>query len=169
DPTWTPNTTDAEGRRYCYGQQPQIAYWNLAQLANAIYACVEDKEALEGAMELYVQTMQSQWQETMLAKLGLLRWTQAEDSLIESLFDLLRAAETDMTWFYRLLGTWPVNQADPTRSEHRSETALRHFREAYYRPEQCDAAYMTRLIAWLDLYDRRVLEDHADSTQRQAT
>jgi hypothetical protein len=33
DPDWTPNTTDAEGRRYRFGQQPQIAYWNLTRLA----------------------------------------------------------------------------------------------------------------------------------------
>ena len=31
DPYWTPNTTDAAGRRYCYGRQPTIAHWNLAQ------------------------------------------------------------------------------------------------------------------------------------------
>ena len=29
DPDWTPNTTDAAGRRYRFGQQPQVAYWNL--------------------------------------------------------------------------------------------------------------------------------------------
>ena len=169
DPTWTPNTTDAEGRRYCYGQQPQIAYWNLAQLANAIYACVEDKESLEGAMELYVQTMQTQWQETMLAKLGLLRWTSAEDSLIESMFELLRAVETDMTWFYRLLGTWPVAQAYRNDPEQRSKSALQHFHEAYYRPEQCDGVYVKRLVDWLDRYDQRVMEDHTDPSKRQAT
>jgi len=33
DPMWTPNTTDTEGRRYCYGNQPQIGLWNLARLA----------------------------------------------------------------------------------------------------------------------------------------
>ena len=37
DPDWTPNTTDAQGRRYRYGHQPQIALWNLVQLANALY------------------------------------------------------------------------------------------------------------------------------------
>ena len=37
DPGWTPNTTDAEGRRYCYGNQPQIAQWNLVRLANALF------------------------------------------------------------------------------------------------------------------------------------
>ena len=30
---WTPNTTDAQGRRYCFGNQPQIALWNLTRLA----------------------------------------------------------------------------------------------------------------------------------------
>ena len=33
DLEWTPNTTDAEGRRYCYGNQPHIAQWNLTRLA----------------------------------------------------------------------------------------------------------------------------------------
>ena len=167
DPTWTPNTTDAEGRRYCYGQQPQIAYWNLAQLANAIYSCVEDKEALEGAMALYVDTMQNQWQETMLAKLGLKTWTQSEDSLLESLFELLRAAETDMTWFYRLLGTWPISSSNVHDQALRSKSAIEHFQYAYYRPEECDQAYANRLVGWLDRYELRVLQDHADPTQRQ--
>ena len=29
DPDWTPNTTDAGGRRYRFGAQPQVAQWNL--------------------------------------------------------------------------------------------------------------------------------------------
>ena len=32
DLRWTPNTTDAQGRRYCYGNQPDIAQWNLTGL-----------------------------------------------------------------------------------------------------------------------------------------
>src|SRR5512138_1400843 len=36
DPQWTPNTTDLPGRRYCYGNQPQIALWNLTRLAEAL-------------------------------------------------------------------------------------------------------------------------------------
>ena len=36
DPEWTPNTTDAQGRRYRYGNQPQIAHWNLTRLASAL-------------------------------------------------------------------------------------------------------------------------------------
>ena len=40
DPGWTPNTTDAAHRRYRYGQQPQVAHWNLAQLANALVTLI---------------------------------------------------------------------------------------------------------------------------------
>ena len=36
DPDWTPNTTDAQGRRYRFGTQPQVAYWNLGRLAQAL-------------------------------------------------------------------------------------------------------------------------------------
>ncbi len=36
DPQWTPNTTDAHTRRYSYGNQPSIAQWNLARLAEAL-------------------------------------------------------------------------------------------------------------------------------------
>jgi uncharacterized protein YdiU (UPF0061 family) len=44
DPNWTPNTTDATDRRYRFGNQPQIAFWNLGQLANAIYSLIEQVE-----------------------------------------------------------------------------------------------------------------------------
>ena len=36
DPDWTPNTTDAGGRRYRFGAQEQIAYWNLARFGEAL-------------------------------------------------------------------------------------------------------------------------------------
>ena len=38
EPGWTPNTTDGQGRRYCYGNQPAIAQWNLTRLASALLA-----------------------------------------------------------------------------------------------------------------------------------
>jgi serine/tyrosine/threonine adenylyltransferase len=37
DPDWTPNTTDAQGRRYRFGHQPAVAQWNLLRLAQAIH------------------------------------------------------------------------------------------------------------------------------------
>jgi len=51
DPDWTPNTTDAGGRRYRFGHQPQIAHWNLVQLANAVYPLVDAAEPLQLAVD----------------------------------------------------------------------------------------------------------------------
>ena len=49
DPTWTPNTTDAQGRRYSFGNQPYIAHWHLAQLPQAIYPLIGQQELLLNA------------------------------------------------------------------------------------------------------------------------
>ena len=46
DPSWTPNTTDASGRRYCFGRQPEIARWNLERLAEALAVIEPDHDGL---------------------------------------------------------------------------------------------------------------------------
>ena len=51
DTGWTPNTTDAGGRRYCFGNQPSIAHWNLVQLANAIYPLIGETEPLQKGLD----------------------------------------------------------------------------------------------------------------------
>jgi uncharacterized protein YdiU (UPF0061 family) len=57
DPLWTPNTTDAQGRRYSYGSQPHIAQWNLARLAEALMPLIPGREALEQGLQVYVDTL----------------------------------------------------------------------------------------------------------------
>lgn len=159
DPTWTPNTTDAEGRRYCYGQQPQIAYWNLAQLANALHACLEDTAALESGLKLYVDTMRSNWQKSMAQKLGLETWQEDDDSpLVEGLFSVLRSTEIDMTWFYRLLGDWERERiwSDGCSEGDRKNFAMLHFRPAFYRDEEQSQHVATELTEWLERYSQRI-------------
>ncbi|RMH13549.1 MAG: YdiU family protein, partial [Gammaproteobacteria bacterium] len=71
DPHWTPNTTDAHGRRYRYGAQPEISHWNLYQLANAIFPLVEAAEPLREILDNYEPQYRQRWQAMMAAKLGL--------------------------------------------------------------------------------------------------
>jgi uncharacterized protein YdiU (UPF0061 family) len=99
DPQWTPNTTDLPGRRYCYGNQPQIALWNLTRLAEALVGLVE-KEKLEKALELYIETYQEQMTQALAAKLGL---DAVDEPLMTGLFSVLGSAETDFTLFFRNL------------------------------------------------------------------
>ncbi len=176
DPGWTPNTTDAEGKRYCYGQQPQIAYWNLAQLANAIYPIIEDHALLDRGLAAYADTLKSRWHIAMADKLGLEAWHDAtDDALVDELFALLRAAEIDMTWFYRLLASFPMGTRNgPSDSNGNStgnsteSSARKHFEYAFYRIEQLDAPMLAKLEEWLSSYRQRVLSAGIEDQERSA-
>ena len=166
DPDWTPNTTDAQHRRYRYGQQPQIALWNLLQLANAIYPLIEDAAPLEAALEAYGDTYQNAYHAAMAAKLGLHHLPGAEDqTLLDELLALLAAVETDMTVFFRALSGFVV----PTDGTAPPLVAfLELVGEAYYLPAQLDEDYRTRLATWLAHYAARLAaEDRTPAARRQ--
>ena len=99
DPLWTPNTTDAQGRRYAYGQQPHIAQWNLVRLAEALLSLVP-KEELEPSLAFYADTFNAGLQRAFTEKLGLL---SLPESLLPEMFEALGEAETDFTLFFRNL------------------------------------------------------------------
>ncbi|MGH8765146.1 MAG: protein adenylyltransferase SelO [Burkholderiales bacterium] len=104
DLAWTPNTTDAEGRRYCYGNQPHIAQWNLMRLAEALLPLVGDKAALEEGLTVYSETFSDSWRRALAAKLGLAALDQpGDDELASRLFEALQETETDFTLFFRNL------------------------------------------------------------------
>ncbi|QWF70679.1 YdiU family protein [Methylomonas paludis] len=113
DPEWTPNTTDAQGRRYRFGNQPKIAYWNLVQLANAIYPLVKRAEPLQQALSVYTARFEQGWQNMMAAKLGLQAFNiETDPVLIDDLAKLLQLAEVDMTLFYRGLANFNADSDD---------------------------------------------------------
>jgi len=104
DLAWTPNTTDAEGRRYCYGNQPHIAQWNLARLAEALLPLVPDRAPLAEGLELYSSTFADAWRTALAGKLGVAALDRPEDeALIGELFEALAETETDFTIFFRNL------------------------------------------------------------------
>ncbi|HEV3008626.1 MAG TPA: YdiU family protein, partial [Burkholderiales bacterium] len=110
DPQWTPNTTDAQTRRYCYGNQPQIAQWNLARLAEALLPLVADKGPLEEGLTIYAETFNGAWQRALAHKLGFDALGQpGDDELVSDLFTLLYEVETDFTLFFRNLAAVPLD------------------------------------------------------------
>mgnify|MGYP000120109591 FL=1 len=162
DPDWTPNTTDREHRRYRFGNQPQIAAWNLTQLANAIYPLIEQVEPLQEGLNIYSKTFIEGYQEMMAEKLGLQVYdAQTDKALIDDLVKVLVLAETDMTIFYRLL-------ADISTETELSDTGLLiQLSAAYYQPEQLTEAVKTEIIAWLRRYVARVQQDKSDDSSRK--
>ena len=155
DPGWTPNTTDAAGKRYRFAHQPGIAQWNLLQLANAIYPLVGEAPPLEAALKTFVDVYQDAWQTMQAHKLGLIGFDADRDaSLVKDLLELLPEVETDMTLFYRALAATVGNEPDD------SVEALGN---AYYVPEQIDAPYRERLDDWMARYRLRLAQDGRDA------
>lgn len=106
DPDTVFSSIDQQGR-YAYRNQPMIAQWNLARLAEALLpllAAVEADavafatEALNGFPELYYQA----WQDRMSAKLGLASTSTAK-ALAEQLLQLMAANKVDFTICFRKL------------------------------------------------------------------
>ena len=165
DPYWTPNTTDAAGRRYCYGRQPTIAHWNLAQLANALHPLMGDPAPLEQALTDYSRRFEEGWQAAMAAKLGLKAFAADTDTaLVQDLLGLLAEVETDMTLFYRHLAEIPAGTADDRIPPAELAAPLM---VALYRPDQATAAYLEHLGSWLDRYRARLRHDGLDDRERQ--
>ncbi len=102
DPNHICNHSDDQGR-YAYIKQPNIAYWNLFCLGQALLPLIGDQEQALAALESYKTAFPAALQARMRAKLGL-RDVQPEDqALIESTFKLLAANRVDYTIFWRRL------------------------------------------------------------------
>lgn len=165
DSGWTPNTTDASGRRYCYGNQPQIAAWNLVQLANAILPIVEDVEALQQGIDLYSQEFQTGWQSMMASKLGIRHFQADRDEvLISDLLANLELVETDMTIFFRKLADVPVNAS--LAGNAGSGDLLAPLLDAFYVPGQLTDEVRVKLNAWLGSYAGRVRQEGEPAQDR---
>jgi uncharacterized protein YdiU (UPF0061 family) len=164
DPAWTPNTTDAQGRRYCFGRQPQIAHWNLVRLANALYPLVGDKAPLEQGLATYADTFNTLSGQNAAAKLGLRALDQAGDeALLNDLYALLQEVETDMTLFFRGLSAVPVEDAAAA-----DEALVEPLRRAFYTAQGTAPAHVARVVAWLRRYASRVRQDGALISNRRA-
>lgn len=163
NPQWTPNTTDSSGRRYAFGNQPSIALWNLAQLANAIYPVVNDAKVLEQCLETnYRSHFLSGWRTMQANKLGLVSFEDGDENLITELLDLLAVTETDMTIFYRQLA-----KLDPTRQPEDRSALPKPLLAAYYRPEEITKNYLGTMYDWLTRYYRRLQQQPHTLTGRE--
>lgn len=165
DPDWTPNTTDAVGRRYRFGQQPNIALWNLMQLANAIYPLIGETSGLEQSLGGYKKNFERQWQNMLAQKLGFVRYQAVtDDSLTYELDAILRMVETDMTIFYRNLG---LLDAYVDLDSVTTEQLITPLIDAYYSPTQLRVDEKTRIGDWLRSYIKRLQQDAIANEQRR--
>jgi uncharacterized protein YdiU (UPF0061 family) len=156
DLDWTPNTTDAHGRRYRFGQQAQIAYWNLEQLANALAPIFASTEPLYAGLERFAAVYVEAEHANFAAKLGFAEWAKEDAALMQQLCGLLQAAEVDMTLFFRALAD--VDIETPT---------LAPFADAFYdEAKRRDAE--PAFLDWLARYAARARVDAMPREERRA-
>ena len=156
DPDWTPNTTDAHGRRYRFGWQPKIAYWNLTRLAHALAHVFDDHAPLQDGLHRFQEAFAAADRDTVARKLGLAECRDEDLELMQALHALLQAAEADMTLFFRNLAR--VDPADPSPAP---------LETAFYDPARREAAGPA-LAAWLQRYAARLATDPLAADERRA-
>ncbi len=160
DETWTPNTTDAQMRRYRYGQQPAVCHWNLACFARSLVPLVDDPEPLQEALDTFPATFLAEHHTQTAQKLGLRTWQDGDEELQTGLRGLLSAVETDMTLFFRHLSEVDVADGVVDRAGP--------LEIAFYEPDQVGPEHRRLLGEWLVLYAHRVRADGWDPADRVA-
>lgn len=99
------NHTDSLGR-YAYNKQPNVAYWNLFCLGQALLPLIEDQELALAALEPYKTAFPNALMAQMRAKLGFIEPSKAfegDRNLVETIQKLLAQDKVDYTRFWRNL------------------------------------------------------------------
>ena len=114
------NHSDHQGR-YAFNKQPNIAYWNLYCLGQALLPLIEDQEQAIAALESYKTVYPATYEQLMRAKLGLAAADgqnpaadlAASRGLIEDILKLLAQNQVDFTIFWRRLSHWVADVNTP--------------------------------------------------------
>ena len=115
DPGHICNHSDEQGR-YAYNRQPNVAYWNLFCLGQALLPLIGDQELALAALESYKTVFPRELEARMRDKLGLLRADESDRALIEDILGLLARDRVDYTIFWRRLSRHVAGDgADPVR------------------------------------------------------
>jgi len=152
------SSIDQQGR-YAYGNQPRIAQWNLAVLAQCLIPLIhsnEDEavEKAQAAIDSYPATYQACFENGMRKKLGLLQ-QQEEDLLLGSeLLELMEQGQADFTLTFRHLYEHAKGiLSDPSNdiSNNVTDNFLQQF------TDHSDARQ------WLQRWMQRLEQDSSDS------
>lgn len=159
DPNWTPNTTDRQNKRYRFGNQPDVALWNLYKLANALFLLINDAKPLEEILNAFSVDYQKEYLGMMQNKLGLKIIKEGDAILIESLTELLQLVETDMTIFFRNLGD--IQKSDS------AVNAFDKITPAFYNEKDLKESIFENWNIWLGNYINRINQEVLTDSERK--
>jgi len=145
------SSIDHQGR-YAYGNQPPIAQWNLARLAETLMALMDPADpdrAVPGAtnvLEEFAERYEFFWLNGMRAKLGLGESAESDRALATDWLELLGEQGVDFTLAWRRLGDAAAGNMEPL-------AALIH-----------DGSALGR---WLDRWRQRTAQESMDAATRR--
>jgi uncharacterized protein YdiU (UPF0061 family) len=143
-----------QGGRYAYGNQPGIAQWNLARLAEALLPLLADDAEravglAQGALSRFPERFEPAFHAGLLRKLGLASEREGDVALARDLLSIMAANQADFTLSFRLLGEVAANPAA----------------EADFRALFADASAVDD---WLPRWRQRLSEEPQDGHARRS-
>ncbi|NNE87428.1 MAG: YdiU family protein [Silicimonas sp.] len=91
--------------RYAFARQPDVAMWNLAQLATSLLPMINDQKAAQAALDRFPGLFQSAWTDVFRCKIGLQTAQDGDVALIHDLLTKMAEGQADFTNTFRALGT----------------------------------------------------------------
>jgi serine/tyrosine/threonine adenylyltransferase len=162
DPNWTPNTTDAQHRRYRYGAQPHIVGWNLAQLASALVPLAGGEEIGAARLQKELDRFGEMYGELfgfmMAERFGWGPPRKADVELINEFFRVLSVTETDYLLFCRHLADIRLQGTEMLSNEALIAPLL----DAYYQADDLRGDKLNEICTWIRKWAERV-----ESNQRE--
>src|SRR5688500_4115142 len=148
DPATVFSSIDRQGR-YAYGNQPAIAHWNLARLAEAMLPLFDDNreravERATVALERFPELIDRHWLAGMRAKLGLFGEETDDRALVDDLLDWMQRHAADFTNTFRALIAGRGDAVIGTDSEFQSWQARWDARRQRQSESRADAEALMR-------------------------
>jgi uncharacterized protein YdiU (UPF0061 family) len=161
NPNWTPNTTDNQNKRYRFGNQPQVAQWNLLQLANALFPIIQEVKPLEKILNDFSIKYEEDYIIMMHNKLGFEISIEETKNIMYLLTENLQLTETDMTIFFRNLSQ--VTKEDSV------ENAFEKIKTSFYKLEDLKDEIHDTWMYWFTLYLNQLqVENQSNSDRKKA-
>jgi serine/tyrosine/threonine adenylyltransferase len=110
------------GGRYAYGNQPTIAQWNLARLAETLLPLFDRQSdaaiaAATDILDTFPARFHGYWTQGMCAKMGLTGGARSDHrTLIDDLLAMMSDQQVDFTCCFRALSSAARGDAAPARS-----------------------------------------------------
>lgn len=156
NPRFVPNTSDDEGR-YSYENQPDVGYFNLEKLGDALKPVLKRSQVkqLQNILKGYERIYKDKFMELFRRKLGLLTIDEDDENLVAVFLKIMEDTKADFTMSFRELGEIDLREILNTKEVPKKYWAL---------TSMADHEWFWN---WVDKYKIRLKQEGIDEATRQ--